>query len=132
MAKKTKQQQQDRDAKGRFVEGCPGGPGRPPRELERGYLRAFSQGLPEETLVAIVQKLAKQALRGDTAAARLLLTTALPPGSRTHLHQSTDQAFRVAGRTASEVDTAMVDRLMRKVLERRAYEASLAKQESDR
>jgi hypothetical protein len=53
---------------GRFALGNRGGPGRPRRSVEAGYLAALREGLPLETWGAIVTKAVDQALDGDARA----------------------------------------------------------------
>jgi hypothetical protein len=54
-----------RDSAGRFAKGNRGGPGRPPRAIERDYLRALSDRCPVETWGRIVDKAVEDALNGD-------------------------------------------------------------------
>jgi hypothetical protein len=54
-----------RDSGGRFAKGNRGGPGRPPRAIERDYLRALSDRCPLETWGRIVDKAVEDALNGD-------------------------------------------------------------------
>lgn len=58
-----------RDSEGRFKKGNPGGPGRPPRQVEvakeLGYLGATLDAVSEDDWVAIVEKAVEQAIEGD-------------------------------------------------------------------
>jgi hypothetical protein len=44
MMGRTRLSEEERTSDGRFVPGNPGGPGRPPRQTEREYLRAMLAG----------------------------------------------------------------------------------------
>jgi hypothetical protein len=54
-----------RDARGRFTRGNSGGPGRPRREVERGYLATMAQVCDISVWRQIVLKAVEQAKRGD-------------------------------------------------------------------
>lgn len=58
----------DRDEKGRFALGHPGGPGRPRRQTEREYLDFMLGGCSLEDWREIVQKAVADAKRGDGVA----------------------------------------------------------------
>ena len=58
----------ERDARGRFVVGNAGGPGRPARAVELSYLRALSDELTLEDWRAIVRRAIEQAKAGDAGA----------------------------------------------------------------
>jgi len=57
-----------RDRKGRFAEGSAGGPGRPPRQTERDYLRATLTGCSVDDWVEIVRQAVTSAKAGDAKA----------------------------------------------------------------
>jgi hypothetical protein len=57
-----------RDSGGRFAKGNAGGPGRPPRAVERDYLRTLSDRCPPETWGRIVDKAVEDALKVDAPA----------------------------------------------------------------
>jgi hypothetical protein len=71
------------DERGRFTAGNPGGPGRPPRPVEREYLRALNEAVSLEDWQAVVRAAVTQAKEGDGKArewlARYLLGTDPPP-----------------------------------------------------
>jgi hypothetical protein len=58
----------DRDARGRFLPGSPGGPGRPRRAVETDYLAALSEAVPLERWREIVETAVDQAVAGDAKA----------------------------------------------------------------
>src|SRR5262245_57364772 len=53
---------------GRFVEGNPGGPGRPRRPIEREYLRALNEAVSLEEWAEVVRAAVAQAKKGDSKA----------------------------------------------------------------
>lgn len=55
-----------------FVKGGKGGPGRPKREVEQDYLKAFKNVATPELWDAILDKAARQARAGDPAARKFL------------------------------------------------------------
>lgn len=57
-----------RGARGRFTRGNPGGPGRPPRLVERHYLQALSEACPVEVWREIVAAAVESAKAGDAQA----------------------------------------------------------------
>lgn len=59
---------EDRDKRGRFVVGNPGGPGRPRRAIEREYLAAISEAVSLDDWRAIVGQAVKAAKEGDDKA----------------------------------------------------------------
>ena len=63
----------DRGPDGRFAEGNPGGPGRPP-----GYARVFREVLTPEELGAVLRAVLAKAKDGDLRAAEVLLKRAVP------------------------------------------------------
>jgi hypothetical protein len=58
----------DRDVRGRFLPGSPGGPGRPRRAVETDYLVALSEAVPLEKWREIVEPAVDQAVSGDAKA----------------------------------------------------------------
>lgn len=54
-----------RDEQGRFTKGNPGGPGRPSRELEVSYLRAFSDVVDIDDWREIINVAVSGAKKGD-------------------------------------------------------------------
>lgn len=60
--------QGERDERGRFVVGNPGGPGRPARAVELTYLRGLSDELTLDDWRAVVRKAIEQAKAGDAQA----------------------------------------------------------------
>ena len=71
----------DRDAMGRFAQGNPGGPGRPPRQTEVEYLRAIQGACSPDDLSQIAVEAVRRAREGDPRArdwiSRYLVGTAL-------------------------------------------------------
>ncbi len=116
----------DRDAFGRFTEGNVIGRrgGRPPREIEREYLAAFTLGCPADRLQRIVEKLAEKAEAGNVDAIRLLLKHALPSQAMRVELDSVEQ-YRVAGASPAEHMGDMMARIQKKVTERRKFESRL-------
>ncbi len=55
----------DRNANGTFANGNAGGPGRPPRQTEREYLRATLDGCSLDDWAAIVSRAVADAKAGD-------------------------------------------------------------------
>ncbi|GAB6186678.1 hypothetical protein [Thermopirellula anaerolimosa] len=69
-----------RDNRGRFVQGGPGGPGRPKKRYGAVELRkAVLQAVTPEELASIVRVLFSRAMEGDVAAAREVLNRVLGP-----------------------------------------------------
>ena len=62
------QQRSDRNGKGQFSEGNPGGPGRPRRVAEQDYVLALTEEVPPETWRAICRRAAADATAGDAKA----------------------------------------------------------------
>lgn len=58
----------DRDSKGRFTDGNPGGPGRPRRAVERDYLVAFVEIASPDRFRLIAERAVADAIAGDSAA----------------------------------------------------------------
>jgi hypothetical protein len=69
----------DRDPKGRFSKGNPGGPGRPPRVIETTYLETLQANLTQERWAEICCKVIELAEAGDLRAFDLLCRHSLPP-----------------------------------------------------
>lgn len=63
-----------RDAKGRFVKGNGGGPGRPPknREAEETFYSILQGRVSEQDIAEIVDKTVKQAKTGNKDARKIL------------------------------------------------------------
>ena len=71
-----------RDDKGRFLKGTPGGPGRPPRAVERAYLDATIGSVSLADWSDIIGKAVEQARDGDDRARAFLAKYLLPdPGA---------------------------------------------------
>jgi hypothetical protein len=56
------------DSRWHFKKGNPGGPGRPPRETERGYLKVMLSKCTAEVWEQITARAIKDALKGDAPA----------------------------------------------------------------
>jgi hypothetical protein len=54
-----------RTSRGTFARGTAGGPGRPPRPVEKDYLRALSDACPPDRWRQIVEKAVQLAEQGD-------------------------------------------------------------------
>lgn len=63
----------DRDARGRFVRGCRGGPGNPFARRVAAARRALLNAATPERLAQIVEALIERAIDGDVAAAKTIL-----------------------------------------------------------
>ena len=71
----------DRDGRGRFAPGNPGGPGRPRRKVERDYLGRMSDAVSLDDWQRITERAVQDALDGDGAARAWLSRHLLPiPG----------------------------------------------------
>lgn len=57
-----------RDKKGRFENGNPGGPGRPPRDTDLEYLLILAEGCPLDTWKDIVKRAVSDATAGNAKA----------------------------------------------------------------
>lgn len=66
-----------RDSQGKFLSGGPGGPGRPPRQLEQRYLDCVRQAVTVADLIAIFKKAVTAAKEGDLNAAKFVASYAL-------------------------------------------------------
>jgi hypothetical protein len=62
-----------RDAKGRFAKDNPGGPGNPFARRTAAFRKAAAEAVSDETVTAVMHKLAELALAGDLAAIKLFL-----------------------------------------------------------
>ena len=71
----------DRDEHCRFAEGNAGGPGRPPRRIERDYLRALAGVVDLDAWQEIVQRAVDDARNGDAKARAWLSRHLLPTPS---------------------------------------------------
>jgi hypothetical protein len=61
------------DADGRFIKGNPGGPGNPFARRTAAYRKAIRSVVTDECLKEIVAMIYLRAIRGDVAAAKILL-----------------------------------------------------------
>ena len=68
----------NRDEKGRFLQGHPGGPGRPSRETEDGFLGILRSEVKPDLWRKVVGKALEQAVRGDYRARQWLSAYLLP------------------------------------------------------
>jgi hypothetical protein len=66
-----------RDSSGRFTRGNKGGPGNPFGRKVAALRTALLSAVSEDDMLRLGEKLLRQALAGDTAAAKLLLTYTL-------------------------------------------------------
>ena len=62
----------DRDARGRFLPGNSGGPGRPPSASVHEHRAALVNAVSPDDIRAVARMLVDRALEGDVAAAKLL------------------------------------------------------------
>lgn len=101
----------DRDHKGRFAPGNPGGPGRKPlrKELEL-LLRMRSTVTPDEWQAAVVAIL-ESAKSGDVKAFEALAKYLIPTPEKRVGIRHRDGKFRAAGASREQIDAAMVERL---------------------
>jgi hypothetical protein len=67
-----------RDAKGRFLPGHKGGPGRPPRATEAEYLDALKASVPLDRWQRVIEAALQQAEQGDPKARDWLAKYLLP------------------------------------------------------
>jgi hypothetical protein len=58
---------------GRFLKGCPGGPGRPATPNERRWRLLLDECVSEEDMIAVIRKMVEQAIAGNRWARRDLL-----------------------------------------------------------
>jgi hypothetical protein len=101
-----------RDGGGRFVKGCPGGPGNPYVRQVARLKSALYEALTQDDIRAVVQRMRDKALAGDVAAARLLLEYGL--------------GKPLPGALASAIDAAAADRWSQDKLSRLTDEDLLA------
>jgi hypothetical protein len=73
----TKDQRKDRDHKGRFTKGNPGGPGNPFARRLAALRTALCKAVTETDIEALAKKLLIQAHHGDVAAVKLLFAYAI-------------------------------------------------------
>ena len=62
----------DRDARGRFLPGNSGGPGRPPAASVHEHRAALVNAVTPDDIRAVARMLVDRALEGDVGAAKLL------------------------------------------------------------
>lgn len=116
-----------RDELGRFLPGCPPGPGRPPvPDFRRAVAErlAANGGSVDAVLFELFEALRAEAVAGNVAAAKLLLDRLAP---------AEDKAGRDRGPTLEEVIAATVDRReheagVRTLLGSAAFRAELDRQ----
>lgn len=68
-----------RNARGQFVKGNPGGPGRGPGTTAAGRRAAFVASVTPEALAKIAKAMVDAALEGDVAAAKVVLSYVIGP-----------------------------------------------------
>ena len=69
----------DRDTRGRFARGNPGGPGNPHASQVAKLRAALHRTVAEEDMVAMIAKLVGMARDGNLATAKLLIDRVLGP-----------------------------------------------------
>ena len=69
----------DRDTRGRFVKGNPGGPGNPLAKKANQLRVALSRAVTVADVRAIAKRMIEAALGGDVQAAKLILDRAIGP-----------------------------------------------------
>jgi len=113
-----------RDNKGQFAAGNAGGPGRPPVAKEEQYLEILRQTVDLSQWQAAITAVLRKAQEGDLRAFEALAKYIMPlPAQRLKLSEEPQQEeFRVAGMSPGELGESMLNRLVKKVMERRAYE----------
>jgi hypothetical protein len=67
----------ERDERGRFLPGNPGGPGNPNVRRQAEYAAAVREAVTPERVAALMRRFLKAALEGDVAAARLVFDRVL-------------------------------------------------------
>jgi hypothetical protein len=81
-----------RDAKGRFLPGNKGGPGRRPLRETKPYEMAFKEAVSPESFKEATEQILKKALEGDTHAYKLVIQYALgKPIQRTEIDMRSRQ-----------------------------------------
>jgi len=119
-----------RDSKGQFASGNAGGPGRPPALKEEQYSEIMRRTVDPQRWREAIEAVLKKAQEGDLRAFEVLAKHLLPlPAQRLKISDEPQEEFRVAGLPPGELGESMLNRLIKKVLERRAYEKSV---EADR
>lgn len=113
-----------RDKNGQFAAGNAGGPGRPPAAKEEHYLELLRQTVDLSQWQTAISAVLRKAQEGDLRAFEALAKYIMPlPAQRLKLSEEPAQEeFRVAGMSPGELGESMVNRLIKKVMERRAYE----------
>lgn len=66
-----------RDAKGRFLPGFSGGPGRPPKAVEERYALAVKKAVSPADVMSVLRHALAAAKKGDVPAMRLILAYAV-------------------------------------------------------
>lgn len=69
----------DRDARGRFLPGNSGGPGRPPSASVHEHRAALVNAVTPDDIRAVARMLVDRALEGDVGAAKLLFERLFGP-----------------------------------------------------
>lgn len=69
----------DRDARGRFLPGNSGGPGRPPSASVHEHRAALVNAVSPDDIRAVARMLVDKALAGDIGAAKLLMERLFGP-----------------------------------------------------
>ncbi len=98
------------DGSGRFLPGCPPGPGRPKRATEEAYIRALTEVINEDVFRSMLRRLVGKALKGELAAIKLVLRYTLPRMLHVEL---LDEGLRVAGS-----DSENAENLYRRLVDR--------------
>ena len=100
-----------RNAKGQFVKGHNGGPGRPKKTREERYLEIVKSAVTFEDWKAIVKRAAYDAKRGDAQARKWLSDNIIgPPTQR--------QEITGAGGGAIEIDETVMKTRVKNILDR--------------
>ncbi|MHC4414652.1 MAG: hypothetical protein ACYS0G_05155 [Planctomycetota bacterium] len=95
-----------RDARGRFVAGCPGGPGNPHGQQVARLRSALMQAVTAADVQAIARQLVTQAKDGSTTAAALLLNRLLGPCESLDLLERVEELEQRLGMSDHERPTA--------------------------
>lgn len=107
-----------RDDRGRFVNGNPGGPGRPRRKVEQDYLGEMSDSVSLADWRRITERAVADALAGDGAARAWLSRHLLPiPGVKHEpLHRLAIDDLAGVDRVANDAaGAAALDRVLRRL-----------------